>query len=773
MISVCLLLTAILVVAGTWQQEYDRHKDEAQIIISNISDNDIEKLEQHPQVVWLGEQAIVGASKQNGITLVIRYEDEVQIQNQSKIQYKGELPKAENEIMVSGEFLDAAANSSQIGDLISLDLTGEGVNSNYVISGIYMQDEANNQNDSNRYQIFISKLCAVKLVDRENLNLDTYVRLHLDKDTETEANSVAFSIIQDFDILENDVFINPDYPFGGILRSNYKNTLITVLPVLCLLLMLAGTVIYSIFSIAVTGKVRVYGQLRTIGMTRKQIRLLVRREALILALKGISGGLPAGCLMGYLLHPAGFRLASGIIWSLIICAFTLLMVVSATSKPAKIASRISPLEGAKYSPYHEKEKAVHKLQRKMTILNLAVINLGRNRRKTITTISAMSLCGISLVIFSSFGQSYSALKAQRFYFYPHGDMQVNISSLGSSSFVDDNVWREGIVQYLENPLTDELMKQISDIEGVVKVSPATGIYVNIERMDGWADSAMQPSISREQFQEMKAAITDGDVDYEALVKERGIMVANSEHNTVQPGDVYTVAMVGSEGKTVKYTMPVMALYDQDILLEISPVVPIPEYLFAEEMIKELTNIENDFYCFEIDVDPEREQEVELQLRQIVNQNENLELNCVQTSVTADQESTDSLVNAVCLFIYVLFIFSIINLINTALSNMYSRRRELGMLQAQGMTSAQINRMLQIENLFYTMGAGMATLLIGSCAGYRLCKAADVKMHCISYQYPVMIVLGYLGSLIIVQCLLSAFAVHNLKKESVIDRIASD
>lgn len=771
----CFLLTFILSVSSLWQQEYDECKNAAQIIISDISDSDLEKLKQHAETSWIGEEAVVGATKQQGITLVVQYDNITQFCNQRKVEYSGKIPVLENEIMVSQNFLDWMKNTYQInnfpeiGDCITLDLTGDGNKNDYVISGIV---EGFKEQSDYRYTVFVSKLGAVRLVGREALNIDAYVRLKLDTEIEEKARIAISSIVQKLSISEYDITLNPEYPFGGT-WYNYRNTLTTVFPIMLLLLILAGLVIYSIFSVSITKKVRVYGQFRTIGMTRKQMRLLVRKEALYLAKRGIFIGLIIEMLIGYFFKPAGFNLLTGVIWGAFVSTFVLIMILIVSNMPAKIASGISPLEGTRYFPYDNKYKTRHKLQRKLNIFSLAVISLGRNRKKTITTMIMLGLCGTMLVIFASFGESYSADKVGRFYFYPHGDMQINISSLGNSSFDADDVWQEGMTQYQNNPLTHELMEKITKIDGVRKVSPATGIYVNVEREDGWADSAMQPSISKEQFENIKPSIVAGEVDYDSLVKKYGIMVAQSEQNPCQIGDICMVTMVGSDGTLMEYNMPIMAIYSQDTLLEISPVVPMPAYLFMRDSIKEMTHIENDYYCFEVDFEPEKEKEVETQLRIIVNENENLELNCLKDRTKTDQESTESLFRVIYLLIAILFLFSIINLVNIVVSNLYARRQEFGLLQAMGMTSIQINGMLQIESIFYTFGAGFLTLIVGSWCGYYLCKVVDIKLHCISYQYPTALVFVYLISLVVIQGLLSAYITYNLRKESIVERIVSD
>ena len=53
----------------------------------------------------------------------------------------------------------------------------------------------------------------------------------------------------------------------------------------------SGIVIYSIFYISVASSIRSYGQLRTIGTTKRQIKKMVYREGKILAAIGIPIGL--------------------------------------------------------------------------------------------------------------------------------------------------------------------------------------------------------------------------------------------------------------------------------------------------------------------------------------------------------------------------------------------------------------------------------------------------------------------------------------------------
>mgnify|MGYP002224842442 CR=1 FL=1 len=68
----------------------------------------------------------------------------------------------------------------------------------------------------------------------------------------------------------------------------------------------SGIVIYSIFYISVASSIRNYGQLRTIGTTKRQIKKMVYREGKLLAAIAIPIGLVIGNVIGYFLIPAGW-----------------------------------------------------------------------------------------------------------------------------------------------------------------------------------------------------------------------------------------------------------------------------------------------------------------------------------------------------------------------------------------------------------------------------------------------------------------------------------
>ena len=69
------------------------------------------------------------------------------------------------------------------------------------------------------------------------------------------------------------------------------------------------------------------------------------------------------------------------------------------------------------------------------------------------------------------------------------------------------------------------------------------------------------------------------------------------------------------------------------------------------------------------------------------------------------------------FLIILGGIGIMNLVNTMMNSIYTRRRELGMIQAIGMSEKQLIRMLQLEGIIYTLGTLAVSVGIGSLVGY--------------------------------------------------------
>ena len=137
--------------------------------------------------------------------------------------------------------------------------------------------------------------------------------------------------------------------------------------------MAAAVVIYNIFHISITRKVQEYGQLRTIGMTSKQMKQLIMREGRRIALPSI---------------------VVGIIFSFV---FGILTVSLSIHSPAKIASKTSPMKALRFSSYSIDKSNKRNRRYRITPLRLTILNLGRSKKRSFLTVLSLGLCGVILI----------------------------------------------------------------------------------------------------------------------------------------------------------------------------------------------------------------------------------------------------------------------------------------------------------------------------------------------------------------------------------------
>ena len=125
-----------------------------------------------------------------------------------------------------------------------------------------------------------------------------------------------------------------------------------------------------------------------------------------------------------------------------------------------------------------------------------------------------------------------------------------------------------------------------------------------------------------------------------------------------------------------------------------------------------------------------------------------------------------------LFIAVVGLIGFMNMANTMIMNITTKKQEYGVLQAVGMTNKQLNLCLQLQGLMFTVGTICVALIIGLPLGYALFSYAKhngifgMNIYHVPIV-PIFIMIFLVGLLqIVLSCVLSS----NLKKETLVERI---
>ena len=164
--------------------------------------------------------------------------------------------------------------------------------------------------------------------------------------------------------------------------------------------------------------------------------------------------------------------------------------------------------------------------------------------------------------------------------------------------------------------------------------------------------------------------------------------------------------------------------------------------------------------------------VEEQLRAVTEEDQNLKMRTFEEEL-AERTKNAGFTSQLCyVFMAVLGGVGIMNLINTMINSIYVRRRELGIMQAVGLSERQLVRMLQMEGAFYTAGTLILSLGLGNLLGYLtfLYAKKDGLLGIISYHYPAVQTIVLIAVVLVIQLLLTYLIMKNFRRQSMIERI---
>ena len=124
------------------------------------------------------------------------------------------------------------------------------------------------------------------------------------------------------------------------------------------------------------------------------------------------------------------------------------------------------------------------------------------------------------------------------------------------------------------------------------------------------------------------------------------------------------------------------------------------------------------------------------------------------------------------FLIILCVIGFMNMANTMITNILTRKREFGVMQAIGMSNRQMNQMLQLEGLIFTVGTLLISLTLGNALGYlAYAKCKDIGMvGLFEYRLPILEITLLAVGLLLLEAALAFLLSRNVKKESIIERI---
>lgn len=725
--------------------------DTFEVTYSNCSRQDIQGLKSLPEIERVAvTYPLAEWMNEKGDSLSLTYMDTNAIyitRKQFRI-IEGEAPKA-GEIAVSENYLKKYAPLLGIGD--TLTLTASGRQSDFVISAILSFDNT----PQNTYG-FLTSLDYVKSYPGYNpKGFQAYAHF---KNT----NTLSFDELKTMAKAIGDKYgLEFEYSFL-YLQSKQQRSVFDYLPflILALIVLFSGiTVIQSIFQISVNDKIKQYGQLRTLGATKKQIKQIVERESRKLMLAGIPAGIVFGNITGTILgsskNTSGFHLPGIGAISVIVAAICWLMVHISVRKSQQTASGASPLDAVRYNPYEINSLKAKKSNHKITPVTLALMNLGRDRKKTASMLLSLSFGSILLFVSASLFTSYSAESYVRETFFSHGgNYRIYL-----------NDYQLDVTEQIKggNPLNDKFKRNIQSIDGVKDVIPIRSSVGQCSFSTGsYSDKNILCDILTDITSEGNASYIDSLLIAGHMPQSDTDVLFSDAYQSLQPGDNLELTV---NGNTASVT--ISGIYDGTYAgtANGNAVDDAAYILITEELAEKLLPSANDYsYAWEIITLPEKDTMVLKELEYLCSSAPSgILISLFSQEVDYMKGQMNLLFGGISLLSWLIFLYGIVNLVNITLSNQISRHHENSIMRSVGLTQRQMYRLFIIEglsciaiNIIIMLAAGIPLSMI-------LCKymGSLIGFTIMPYQFPFMQTGAYILVLAVLQVILSSWSMKNM------------
>lgn len=567
-----------------------------------------------------------------------------------------------------------------------------------------------------------------------------------------------------------------------------------ILAVIFLMICASGYLfIYNTMYISVSKDIQYYGQLKTIGMTSKQLWSIVRFQVLLNSVIAIPLGLAAAAAVMGQIIPRVLALfdqtldeysivqAKGWIY-LLAGGFSLFTNIISGWKPIRMAAGCSPVEAVTY--VNGNIRARHKKSKRCFLCSMALQNMFRDKMQA-TVIFLSFLIGISIF-----------LTANVFVYENDAKHILNETWNKDIRFLNQTTLEE------EQPVfTPEKISQIRKIPGVKAVRPVSSaeIYVPYqENVFGDFYRALYqtryaPGNYEQDIKEYKANPKKSSLFGTGLIgvdKTEFQYLNNRLGNTVDPeaferGEVAIATKMLTEGdnhitgKTVhfflpdgpetEYTIRIAAVdtdgtnnpaffsrgWTPDLIVSQS---------FAEkllgELYVELINVE-----YEETYSKETEERVKVAL---MDENKKISHDSkLETYLDmGDSESKAKVLGYSIAIIIAMLV--LLNYINMMVAMVLRRSKEFAALESIGMTRRQMKRMLNLEGAGYGLISIIGALPLGIPFSYLVFE--NTKQYYISFAIPwERTLLLFIG--VIVICVTVPIVIYRtLYRQSIIEQL---
>ena len=732
------------------------------------------------------------------------------------VPIEGTYPKKANDILLPSWVLDVLNMDKNIGETVSLDIVinNEVKSIDFNLCGYY---ESLVVRGTGTIRAFVSN----EFIPKYNKGITeiegtTAVFLTLKN---INSNSSYDTVQDELNRISNEIDgtkakVHPKYDSEKSISSDSEIQQFIAIAVGIVLIIATGyLIIYNIFYISVSKDIKFYGLLKTIGTTSKQLKRIIIRQALKLSIIGIPIGLVLGYAVATFIIPMAlsFTFMGNIVVVsksplnfILSILFSLVTVLISCNKPGRIAGKVSPIEAVRFvSSDAENLKKKNKKGTNGAKLNkMAWSNIVKNKKRVMLSVLSISLSAVIVIftISATLGIDPEA----------HAENEV-VADITISNVIG-NFW--GKVEY--QAITEDLINKVKELDivkdarinykaitpdedgiiydfgvefvlsGKLKEEVKRGIESGNQNirttMLGFADDMMIANLTALKADRLdkeleKFKVIDVKIDEEEFKKGDYIIynVGVGESYVIEAGDILplTVKIPDENGvlKEVTKEFKVMAVVgDNTGGFSASNMT---ELNIEENAFKELFPDYNN-YIKSIDIDLKDNvdlAEADEEIQKIINESGNIMLFLGSKNFYIDAMEEMKLIVSLIggTVALILGFIGIINVINTMLTSIISRKLEFSMLESIGMTKSQSKKMILFEGMYYIILTAVLVIPLGLVASFLAPMMFPIYGGFKIGIYLVSVIVA-MSIISIIMLVVPLIGYRNISKESIVERL---
>lgn len=749
-----------------------------------ITAEQAEALKDDPLIKEYGIQHFLGIATDkalNKIYTAVSYKDAKEAAYSFCTPTDGRLPKeGTNEAAADVEVLSALDVPARLGEefSVSFEVDGTEVTETFTLCGYWEADEA-----AFTHNILLPESRVVEILNKLDTQYENgidgmyFMSVMFKNSSHIEENMIT--VVENHGYEAGSMVGGPGsaednaIPIGenwAYLNAQLESgmdffTAASMVLILIIIIFTGYLIIYNVFQISVSNDIRFYGLLKTIGTTGKQMKRIVRMQALLLSGIGIPLGLSAGYGIAGLILPRVIEttsirisaLSANPLIFLLSALFGLVTVIISCRKPGKMAARVSPIEAIRYSEGQTPRGKMRRLKNHSSIPDMAFANLGRSKRKTVITILSLSLAVLLLNITVTFTGGFDMEK------------YVSVRCVADFHLADASYYQPGGYFHESAAVSESAIEAIQSQGGIKKGGRTYAVteknlatnFVTEEyfrERNAWAlsmsgDEEEQASYIKslqneegkieedvqlygmEPFCLDKLTVLEGDLS--KLYEEGNYIAAvyldddygnpHYDSNWAKVGDIITIRYVKEEyydpgtGEVIEdiYDIPgdqpfesrTIDLHDEEYEVVVAVVIPNSmtyryhgdsEFILNSETFKKDSGSDSIMY-YAFDIEKESIASMEDFIAEYTDSEGSMyDFESRKKTLEHFASTRDMFLMAGSALSFTVGLIGILNFLNTILTGILTRHREFAVLQSIGMTGRQLKEMLITEGICYAL-----------------------------------------------------------------------